>query len=153
MPVAVIRSASSFCRRKDWSRRFLEPLDPATACRIMISRHPAAGGAAQRLISDSKPRMCRWLQPGIRRPVIVALHSSLGKLGQQGSNLNVLLNNVLNILNVNQGPEGSPRHALQRAKGPKRRWTHDFALGPKPSWGIFGGDSWTLDSRALASVK
>jgi hypothetical protein len=88
-------------------------------------------------------------------PIIVALHRSLGKLGQQGSNLNVLLNNVLNILTVNLGPEGSPRHALQRAKGPKleRRWTHDFALGPKPSWGIFGGDSWTLDSRALASVN
>jgi hypothetical protein len=78
--------------------------------------------------------MCRWLQPGIRRPGIVALHRSLGKLGQQGSNLNVLLNNVLNILIVNLGPEGSPRHALQRAKGQKRRWTHDFALGPKPNY-------------------
>jgi hypothetical protein len=66
-----------------------------------------------------------------------ALHRSLGKLGQQGSNLNVLLNNVLNILtvNLNLGREGSPRHALQRAKGPKRRWTHDFALDPKPMSG------------------
>jgi hypothetical protein len=72
-----------------------------------------------------------WDQPA--GTVIVALLCSLGKLGQQGSNLNVLLNNVLNILTVNLGPEGSPRHTLQRAKGQKRRWTHDFTLWPKPS--------------------
>jgi hypothetical protein len=55
------------------------------------------------------------------------------QLGEQGSNLNVLLNNVLNILTVNLGPEGSPRQALQRAKGPKRRRTLDLALGPMPN--------------------
>jgi hypothetical protein len=37
--------------------------------------------------------------------------SKVGKLGQQGSNLKVLLNNVLSILIV-RGPEGSPRQAL-----------------------------------------
>ena len=61
--------------------------------------------------------------------------SYFGQLGEQGSNLNVLLNNVLNILTVNLGPEGSPRQALQRAKGPKRHWTHDAALGPMPTRG------------------
>jgi hypothetical protein len=40
---------------------------------------------------------------------------------------------IFNILTVNLGPEGSPRHALQRAKGPKRRRTHDLALGPMPT--------------------
>ena len=80
--------------------------------------------------------MRRWLEPGIRRLVIVALHRSVGNLGQQGSNLNVLLNNVLNILTVNLGPEGSPRRELQRAKGPKRHWTADAALEPMPMYDI-----------------
>ena len=68
--------------------------------------------------------MCRWLQPGIRRPVIVALHRSLGKLGQQGSNLNVLLNNVLNLLIVNLGPEGYRVTRSSEQKGRKGSGHH-----------------------------